>query len=770
VNKVSTEDPKISKSGDSQEERNDEEYKDPLEGREDLQKALIDILRDFDILEEPNRNYGIRLWKKCENYWHHVQNIYWSASADDWKTPDYFRLQFPDSDISDTELKIINIYRAHGESIVAALSVGTPTIRFFPEDADNPVDVSTSKAYSKLAKMIERQNKAKLLLMRMIYILFNQGMVAVHNYSHESEDYGTRQIPKYDTQKANYSKLLCSNCGETLSEHGPNLDGPIKFTDNTPVVCPTCENEVTPTQEDEVRDEQYIKGYETKPKCRQKLAAYGPLNIKISSYAYDQKSVGILVFDSEQNYPKAQEMYPNIADKMRTGPLAEDVSVQARMPNTVQDAYNRMNVTVRQVWMRPWMFNSYSKQGNPHNDSIVKELKAIFPNGVCLHAVNDTYAESHKENLDKSWTLSFNPCDRFIQSDPVGLSLIPVQDIKNMVVNLSVESIEYGIPETFVDPEVLDLDSYKMQRGGPGMVFPIKAALPGGDISKSFYNNKQSTLTDEAGRLESRIDAAGQFVSGDYPSIYGGPNFGDTAAEYSMSRQQALQRLSTTWTIINFLWAEVMKNSAEGYIANIKEDEYYVQETGDNDFINIWIRKSELEGNIGDVFPEGSEQFPTSWAQQREILMQLIGMQNPMLEAVISDPNNRTEIATILGLTSLTIPGDQDRRKQLAEISILIQQDAIQPQIPPDVDPKIAQQMQPQTTLQPEEKVDDHEAHIQTCKHWLNSEVGQYFKDQKPGKYMNVVLHMEAHQMMQQAEMMQSMMMNNPPVPQQGQQ
>src|SRR6267142_2091585 len=127
-------------------------------------------------------------------------------------------------------------------------------------------------------------------------------------------------------------------------------------------------------------------------------------------------------------------------------------------------------------------------------------------------------------------------------------------------------------------------------------------------------------------------------------------------------------------------------------------------------------------------------------------------------------------LLTILGLTSLTIPGDQDRRKQLAEISILIQQDAIQPQIPPDVDPKIAQQMQPQTTLQPEEKVDDHEAHIQTCKHWLNSEVGQYFKDQKPGKYMNVVLHMEAHQMMQQAEMMQSMMMNNPPVPQQGQQ
>jgi hypothetical protein len=757
VNKVSTEDSTIIKSGDSQEERNDTEYVDPLKDREDLQKALMDILHDFDILEEPNRNYGIRLWKKCENYWHHVQNIYWSASADDWKTPDYFKLQYPDTDLDETEMKIVNIYRAHGESIVAALSVSTPTIRYFPNDADNPTDVSTSKAYSKIAKMIERQNKAKLLLMRMIYVLFNQGMVAIHNYSHESEEYGTRQVPIYDKQKVNYANLLCPNCANVLSQHGPDLDGPIKFPPevlNTPVNCPTCNNQVTPEVDAQERDEEYIKDYETKPKCRQRLAAYGPLNVKISSYAYDQKSVGILVFDSEQNYPRAQEMYPNIADKMRTGPMAEDVSVQARTPSTVQDAYNRANVTVRQVWMRPWMFNAFSKQGNPHNDDIVKRLKEIFPHGCCLHAVNDTYAESHKEDLDKAWSISWNPCDRFLQSDPVGLGLLPIQDIKNMVVNLSVESLEYGIPETFVDPEVLDLESYKQHRGGPGMVFPIKASIPGGDISKSFYTNKQATLTDEAGRMEARVDSSGQFVSGDYPSIYGGPvsGIGDTAAAYSMSRQQALQRLSTVWTIINFLWADVMKNSVEGFISTLKEDDYYVQEAEDN-YINIWVRKSEVEGNIGEVFPEASEQFPTSWAQQREILLQLIQLQNPMIESVVTDPNNRTLVAHILGLTELTIPGDQDRRKQLAEISVLIQQDAITPQIPPGIDPKAVNpaELQPQTTVQPEENVDDHETHIQTCKHWLNSEVGQYFKETKPGRYMNVVLHMEAHQAMQQA-------------------
>jgi hypothetical protein len=66
----------------------------------------------------------------------------------------------------------------------------------------------------------------------------------------------------------------------------------------------------------EERETNFIKDYDEKPKCRQKLAVYGPLNIKVSSYAYDQKSLGILVFDAEQDIAKAQEMYPDIAEEI----------------------------------------------------------------------------------------------------------------------------------------------------------------------------------------------------------------------------------------------------------------------------------------------------------------------------------------------------------------------------------------------------------------------------------------------------------------------
>lgn len=712
------------------------DYVDPLKDDEDSQKALLDILREFDTTEENARAHNIRLYKKCENYWHHIQNIYWSTKANDWKDPSYYYENNPGETPDGLDLKIVNIYRAHGESIVAALSVNTPTIRFFPENADDSQDISTSKAYSKVSKMIERQNKAKLILMRMIYVLFNQGLCAVHNYSHESEEYGTRIKQIKDTKESHFVDSYCSACGEKLQTFGPfSEQTPVE--NQIPIPCEACGAESIPTLIPDKREVEYIAGEEECPKVRQRIDVYGPLNVKISSYAYNQRSVGILVLDAEVDIAKAQEMYPDIADKIRAGVLNTQVATTYRTPNNVYEGYQKNNVTVRQVWMRPWMFNRIAKTGNPIEDERVKKLKEKFPHGILVHFVNDTYAESHHENLDTAWSLSFNPLSRYLHADPIGMSLLPIQDMTNEMVNLELQSVEYGIPETFVDPEVLDLDEYKNAKGGPGMVFPVKPQVPGADIQKSFYTNKQSTLTDEAGRFRGRLDQDGQFVSGDYPSIYGGPNSGDTAAEYSMSRQQALQRLSITWTIVNFLWADVMKNATQGYVANLKEDEHYVEAgAAEGQFINIWIKKDELTGDIGEVYPEGSEQFPISWAQQREMLLNLMQQQNPLVDAVIADPNNRSEIANLIGLPQMYIPGDQDRKKQLDEISELVRGEPFETGDP--MMPFI-------TSVETEPTLDDAAVHIATCKHWLNSDIGQYFKVEKPSKYANVMLHMEAH-------------------------
>jgi len=41
--------------------------------------------------------------------------------------------------------------------------------------------------------------------------------------------------------------------------------------------------------------------------------------------------------------------------------------------------------------------------------------------------------------------------------------------------------------------------------------------------------------------------------------------------------------------------------------------------------------KAELTGKVGNVEPDPSEQFPLSWSQKRDLFMQLITMQNPVI-------------------------------------------------------------------------------------------------------------------------------------------
>src|SRR5690348_5697584 len=94
--------------------------------------ALKDMIEEFDRVEQPVRERMIRYWKKCELFWKGIQNIYW-----DWTARDYRRLETYGQDFNkgyepNEELdyyyqdKIVNIFRAHGESVISALSQDIP--------------------------------------------------------------------------------------------------------------------------------------------------------------------------------------------------------------------------------------------------------------------------------------------------------------------------------------------------------------------------------------------------------------------------------------------------------------------------------------------------------------------------------------------------------------------------------------------------------------------------------------------------------------------
>src|SRR5579863_1064979 len=139
---------------------------------EGTEKAVIDLLDQCEREDDAIRNYNVAIWKRNENYWESIQNIFWSENLNDWisigengvSTGIVDDTGQTGNDSGPLYDYVINFYRAHGESIVAALSQAVPYWEAFPDDADNPNDICTAKARTKLALIIQKHNKAKLKL------------------------------------------------------------------------------------------------------------------------------------------------------------------------------------------------------------------------------------------------------------------------------------------------------------------------------------------------------------------------------------------------------------------------------------------------------------------------------------------------------------------------------------------------------------------------------------------------------------------------------
>ena len=111
---------------------------------DDATKSLLkQIVDHFDDEDRGVRDRQIRTWRRLKLMWENVQHAYYSEVAHDWRIPETERT----GDESDQGYydKPVNVYRAYLESIIAALSVTVPPITCYPDDADNPLDITTAR-------------------------------------------------------------------------------------------------------------------------------------------------------------------------------------------------------------------------------------------------------------------------------------------------------------------------------------------------------------------------------------------------------------------------------------------------------------------------------------------------------------------------------------------------------------------------------------------------------------------------------------------------
>ena len=754
---------------------------------DDETKRLLKVIVDhFDEEDRAVRDRQIRQWRRLKLLWENIQHVYYSEVAHDWRIPDSER-SGEDGDQGFYD-KPVNIYRAYLESIIAALSVTVPPVTCYPDDADNPLDISTAKAGDKIAELVFKHNDAPLLWVHALFVFCTEGMTACYTYVKEDEKYGTYEDKKYEEQDELHDISMCPLCGTQISdeialenpavqmdeqmedEYAPDDESALQdeMIDTGMELCPNCSRTVIPQLSQQSVTITRMVGVTKHPKSRVMMEVYGGLFVKVPVWARTQSECSYLIYSYETHYANVIAKYPELRDKIQKGVANYDMYEQwGRTSPQYRGEHPVNNVTVRNCWLRPCSFNIL-------NEDEAKELNKLYPDGVKVCIVNDDVAHAENEALDDSWTLTYNPLSDFIHFDPIGLLLTSVQDITNDLISLTLQTIEHGIPQTFADPKVLNFNAYRNSEVIPGGIYPA-TPKSGKNLGDGFYEVKTATLSQEVLPFAQKIQEIGQVVSGALPSLFGGQMSGSrTASEYSMSKNQALQRLQTQWKMLSMWWKTVFGKVIPMYMKEVKEDEKQVKKDEFGNFINVFIRKAELEGKIGSVEIEANENLPITWNQQKDAVMELFQLNNDAVMATLASPENLPFIKKAIGLNDYIIPGEDDRQKQYEEIQQLINSEPIE--MPPD--PMMMQQammsgMEPPPpqrlpSVPADQDVDDHEIESDICRRWLVSDAGRLCKTDNPAGYENVLLHMKMHkdimqQQMMEAQMQQAMMMPPPP-------
>jgi hypothetical protein len=368
----------------------------------------------------------------------------------------------------------------------------------------------------------------------------------------------------------------------------------------------------------------------------------------------------------------------------------------------------------------------------------VKKLTDLYPEGCYVAFAGDTYCVSRSEKLDDVWAVGFAFDSDGMIRDGIGTDLVDIQLRINTEENIQSETFERGVPSRFLDADVIDVDALADAGSLPALDVPV-SPKPGQPVSNAIYDSAPAAVSPQmVQHIRDLRGEVAQFVSGNVPSVWGGSTGGnDTASGISIVKDAALGRMGLFKGSINEFFAQTMLNAIGCFKKNRREDVAYAILGTGGELDSKMIRLEDLRGNL-TARTEGSESYPISMNQKREMIAGLLSNPSPQLQAVISSPENSNQIKLFLGLNDLKVPGDSARKKQIREIDQLLQG------MPVMVNPLL----------------DDHNSELQAIKDWWSSDDGQKAMMENPQGVQFVQQHAEQHQqnlmMMQQVQQAQA--------------
>ncbi len=432
--------------------------------------------------------------------------------------------------------------------------------------------------------------------------------------------------------------------------------------------------------------------------------------------------------------------------------------------------------TVQRTWLRPAFFMEIASQADR------EELMNAFPDGCLAVMAGRQLMFARNESMDDHCTVVHAFPGSGQNRIALCSKLLSLQKRVNNWIDLMNDYFIRCVPNRWFNSKMASSDTIKQQSSQPGAFIPYSAdaiqnqaatGIPPIWVEPAPQPNPLMLET-----IQYFLTELPQLLSGALPSLFGANANTDTVGGIAIQRDQALGRLGTPWHAINVATARYFKQAVQ--LAARMRTKPICGMDGDT---ALRVEISELKGSIL-AFPESDANFPESWVQKQSRYQQMLieAAQSPIMQGFLTaTPLNMRTAVDMAGLNDLDAPEAEAWDKQMGEIEILLKQEPV-PNVQkqqaiqqaeqmaqsiafahqqgfaiPDGALQQAQQAQQQAmsmpdflpSIQPDAKVDYHQWEAQACKNWLNSPRGRekkYGSQQEQAGYMNVRLHMLAHE------------------------
>jgi hypothetical protein len=757
-----------------------------------LVNALRELVRTYREEGIVARRHEIRRIRQARLFWQGLHYAWWNPTDMNWHLP-FEQRSSDDRAIEEMPRYqfVTNFYQGFGLSFIAVLSQDVPSVRFYPQSSQSLEDIAAARAASDVAQLIEQNNRIEHLLTSIGYFLWTDGKLGAYvRYVADAQRFGSHDenILAATEIPLGEDVYVCRQCGKEtgkskLADENPEANyeyseasaaAPFSNAENATTQraglsseCAGCGAELSDT---DLRKAERVTvprviGTRRVPNGQEEVSIIGGLELNTPVWANEMHEYPYLQWQAEVHRAKLKAAYPHAANKIESSPSqgAEDVyarvsrlSVEQGLPS-IHPGDALMNlITFDRTWLRPWAFYAVE------DEATRAELLAMFPDGCYAGFAGDVYCESRNESMDDHWrVLHALPGDG--QNRPsAGDSLVQVQERYNVLSNMQAETYEYGIPPIYADPQVLDFDALANQVAEPAAHFPARAR-PGQPLAAGFFQPQPARVSpDMLQHQQELIGPVAQFLTGLFPAVFGG-NMEDvkTASGYALARDQALGRLGLVWRRMKQFYSDVMLLGVDVFRKN-RPDDVELPLLGPDGVLDARvIRTAELKGNLL-AHPEADETFPRLKSQQRGVLQQLFGVNDPLIQRALTEPANIGYIKNVLGLSELVVPGEDSRNKQLREIQQLLASapiviglsvssaDGAQPANGnvggrPDSANVAAGAATALPSVPVDALLDDHAVEFEECKRWSNPDAGQAARMTNPTGFANVRAHAEAH-------------------------